>query len=745
MFRLQCHLLGYSDKAGTVKLTCPGNGTDINKTSGFHESNQDFVILAHENSIDVLIVEDDTLLPCSHTLSIPSPTIAGFSGGILLQNDIDLTPVICGGTANKLCYSLELDDYNQPPVLGTLKSSRIGSASLVIDNGASLWITGGFDFDSQQTLGTTEFVELNNTWLNSSNGPHLPSDGLQYHCLETIDSNLAILIGGQDRRNKSDKFSWIVNFDTMTWEFAGSLTRRRYQHACGVLRDLTLSGKRFVIATGGVTVAHTVTRSVELLLLEDNGEGLAFNNLTWEFGPDLPMPMTKLESVTTFDQKAMFVIGEIIEDNGVNSQFESQLAAFRLQCFDLQCSWINMKHALKGHSNKGLALIVPPTFASHRGIVSKECDFSERGSIFVQTFFFAYIYCCVSDDTIFLLSTGWNGIDTVSDTDIISTSTLTRCYHAEFHLPEALDDATGGLLAPSIQDEKSSRKYSAIICGELACYILGSSKVAGSLNHPRYGASSVTINSGKTLWVTGGYDGTYDLDTTELVEFDDFSESILVATVGRTLPEPMSFHCLEVVDNTLGILYGGNQFGVEMSASWTLDLVHNVNDNDWVPRAPMSMARMHHACGVVSQFVVAAGGMLSNGDITDNVELFDAGSEKSWSQGPALPVPLQGAASVTKEDNSQLFVVGGALSNDWFHTSNAVYAFECLDKVCQWSCLDVVLLYARSSAVAFMLPLETNKDSSSPSSHSPSTTDTHKESEIGTTTLTTEGTEFLGK
>ena len=287
---------------------------------------------------------EEALLPCSHTVAIP-PTINSFAGGIMTYRD-DFHVVICGSPTDdsllEKCASLNGPDHQ---ILGHLLSKRVGAAYVVVDNGTRLWVTGGFN--GKVTLKTTEFLQLDNGSYGLMPGPSLPFRSLKYHCLEKVASNAAILIGGQDMNTEPTDFVWLMSLDSMEWFSIDSLITGRYEHACGVLKDMEVSNRTIVVAAGGETYFGAETKSVELLVFVN---GHVFNS-TWSYGSNMPRTISNTASGTTADQHSLFVIGD---DSG-----HLLVSVYRLQCFDLQCSWKSMDHGFKDMSVRGLALILP--------------------------------------------------------------------------------------------------------------------------------------------------------------------------------------------------------------------------------------------------------------------------------------------------------------------------------------------------------------------------------------------------
>ncbi len=172
-------------------------------------------IIYVDDTITVLKLDQDGVTECVHTIIPPENMMIHATGGVLSiprGNGVEeQAAVICGGefedaSLNSKCMIL---NKNKPPSTsvarspsqvyhlsagGFLNIQRTGGASLVIDNGKALWVTGGSaDWDS------SEFVEIvnnsNNIFPTNGVGPSLLLT-LRHHCLETISHTVAMIMGG---------------------------------------------------------------------------------------------------------------------------------------------------------------------------------------------------------------------------------------------------------------------------------------------------------------------------------------------------------------------------------------------------------------------------------------------------------------------------------------------------------------------------------------------------------------------
>ncbi len=153
--------------------------------------------------------DNDIVIECAHLLVPPANALVFATGGVIIEQ----VAAICAGQfavggdtiPNDRCMILHDQDSDMSGFLSiSLNMFRMGAASLVIDDGRTIWITGGFsssnsagDVMSDQSVITTEFVSFETSNFSTNGmGPLLPVP-LAHHCLERITPKVAILVGGQ--------------------------------------------------------------------------------------------------------------------------------------------------------------------------------------------------------------------------------------------------------------------------------------------------------------------------------------------------------------------------------------------------------------------------------------------------------------------------------------------------------------------------------------------------------------------
>ena len=184
------------------------------------------------------------------------------TGGVIQD-----TVVICGGGVypDKVfdeCYSL---NGRKASLVTHMSAKRQYAASLVI-NKTSLWITGGYNFESG-ILDTTEFITLE----GSRPGPHLPIPVIA-HALVAINGTCSMLIGGTLTGNIEIKSTFYFQHEGQIWTQGPDLIQARQEHAAGMVTDEETL-ERFVVVTGG-SVNGILLDSTEILvdLLWNNGK-----------------------------------------------------------------------------------------------------------------------------------------------------------------------------------------------------------------------------------------------------------------------------------------------------------------------------------------------------------------------------------------------------------------------------------------------------------------------------------------
>ncbi len=335
---------------------------------------------------------DSEFLECSHNLEIPSGPLHYATGGILVR-DGDWTPIVCGGKSfitnvvNDKCFTLSqaphANQTAEEQSLDLMQINRIGAASLVVDNGKSLWVTGGGSPSSHNSV-QTELVQLSHDdgHFVSSTSLQLP-ESLTHHCLKQIGPRMAIAVGGEDSDGYIHRNSWSLDLDSLEWR-SQVLRAPRTKHACGVLINVELPTSKVVIAVGGETSTGTWTASVDLLVIvsfpeeEEEGEENEIPG-EWIEGPKMPKIVHNAIGITTADHQRFLVVG-VTDDSNLNV-FEMQCSSGGMEVeVEWQCGWTAIEQKLPTLAAEGglLPLHWPSVPMEPIGQISHHCDLYDK-------------------------------------------------------------------------------------------------------------------------------------------------------------------------------------------------------------------------------------------------------------------------------------------------------------------------------------------------------------------------------
>ncbi len=298
------------------------------------------------------------LSECSHSLDMPHELDSAFGGHLRLTTttgDNVAIPVVCAGDRGDgpelKCYRL---GHEEP--VGTLLTERSGAASVVINNGQTLWVTGGSDRLIQQLTSTELLTVANdsttdNFLLISTEGKPLPGP-VHHHCLQMLDSDTAVLFGGSRNPDTLDETWSLEDHHGGEWQQRAPLPVPKSMLMCGVIKDA--SGQKIIVAAGGLIDDFDnfwdptkTTKTTEFLLGLDQ---------TWEAGPDLPTELAIAQSSTTEDQTMMLVAGGVLS----SMTYEESLSVYSLKCVNMNCEWTTFDLELTQTRLWFVSMIIPP-------------------------------------------------------------------------------------------------------------------------------------------------------------------------------------------------------------------------------------------------------------------------------------------------------------------------------------------------------------------------------------------------
>ncbi len=171
---------------------------------------------------------------------------------------------------------------------------------------------------------------------------------------------------------------------------------------------------------------------------------------------------------------------------------------------------------------------------------------------------------------------------------------------------------------------------------------------------------------------------------------------------------PLGSHCLQLVNDTLGLMIGGQtSSGFSESRTFFFDVPSRL----FLDGPALHVGRASHACGTITdtltndKIVVAAGGIdVSSMEYLSSSEIWTTSNVSSWNIGPDLLYPLRAAKFAPFSSNSRLLLLGGRSETKIERT---IFLWNCgAADGCQQTLLDQKLQAPRSSFVAIPLPEE---------------------------------------
>ncbi len=350
------------------------------------------------NATEVLDISNPDLL-CNDggdESRLNMPNIEYATGGLLIQQSIDgdvvnTALVVCGGTTmdmssdhtEKTCiYTNHFGNATKTTVNG-LTVGRDHAVSAVIDNGLTLWITGGRDKDDN-LLDSSELIAFRGGDLvvpevHSEEGPDLP-EKLQGHCLVMVTKHgdHAVILGGKSStvvENKTWHLTDIHQDDHQSWTQGPDMNVARVSHLCGMLKDTVTNQSVIIVAGGSIDYGAAGIASVEYLWIDQN---------RLENGSSLPIGLSSASSIVTPDSLSMVIIGGTTDVDIMNDRL------YICSMSDGDCPWTLMEQRLSNLRANSVAMLVPDSMTSciDKNFITFQVDYLE--AISSKLFYYAY-------------------------------------------------------------------------------------------------------------------------------------------------------------------------------------------------------------------------------------------------------------------------------------------------------------------------------------------------------------------
>jgi len=205
-------------------------------------------------------------------------------------------------------------------------------------------------------------------------------------------------------------------------------------------------------------------------------------------------------------------------------------------------------------------------------------------------------------------------------------------------------------------------------------------------------STTVRVDGNKNiLYVTGGSDGSSDLDSMEVFSSEGWKK-------GPSLPVTISGHCMVTLNESTLMVIGGDQEEENSAGTYFFD----IPSQEWSKGPSMEEPRSYHTCSKIldkNQHKIVIIGGYSDTGAESSVIVFDPVTNEYW-EGPALPKKLYRSASV-EDPTGGVIVIGGNHDHGGF-SSNTLYRLANLES--NWVKLNVALSDGHELHTAFLIP-----------------------------------------
>ncbi len=376
---LNCHLYQLPNEAEALHNILEGTASPVYvESSRFEEFlssaiwNVGFLLVTtgkakNKNEVPTEVIRvydnDNTVRHCQMLDGFPDPLRSG-SAGLFFDKMV----LICGGhnflenQVTDKCYTLQPEVDNNW-ILAEERMDFGGNdagASLVINDGKSLWMTGSWNGDQRadSTIIVSPTLEdfNNQVSVSISPGPAFP-DGIKSNCIVKLNDTKAMAIFGN---KKLDSTATTVFLDIpspsqnnqINSAWGPDLKSRRTFHACGILDNPGDGNLQVVIVVGGT---GTETKGLRLKSTEKWPVGTS----SWTAGPDLPFGITASTAVTVPDGKTLLLVGGRSDSGLLSSIFR---LAFKNSNDHQGWEWTKLDEELQVAREKHIAMLVPGSF-----------------------------------------------------------------------------------------------------------------------------------------------------------------------------------------------------------------------------------------------------------------------------------------------------------------------------------------------------------------------------------------------
>jgi hypothetical protein len=208
-------------------------------------------------------------------------------------------------------------------------------------------------------------------------------------------------------------------------------------------------------------------------------------------------------------------------------------------------------------------------------------------------------------------------------------------------------------------------KQNPIVCGghqdgafSNKCYSLENNEwvSSNSMNSERFSGAATQLEDGKLL-VTGGFDGSVSLNSTEILTEEGWESNL------PSLPVTIHCHCMVTVNSTTVMAIAGKQNGQISGKTFYFTF----GEESWTEGPELKNTRNDLSCGKIRRnkisqelSIIVAGGFYNTSSLS-SVEILHESSNE-WQTGPELPFKI-GFSQMVEDQNGGVVLIGGRLSS----------------------------------------------------------------------------------